>query len=180
MDADIYRKERKGHKGKHSTFNAQPTDNRERHEIREFSRIEFFYPRRQLPWIENVFLPHAFDFGHGAENGIQCADTQRAMIGNGQAMVTRGVCFQNHVAAFLMNPAVAMIFAEQFNQLRTAQITGEFHAPVRSSSRTKCSRTAAGLGWSKKYADTASRTLARNSSQVLPWVKMSCDRHSAA
>src|SRR5438552_18327911 len=71
------------------------------------------------------------------------------------------------------------MLAEHLDQLCAAQIARQFHAPARSSSRTRCNRTAAGLAWSKKYADTASRTLERNSSQVFPWVKISCERHSA-
>jgi hypothetical protein len=43
-----------------------------------------------------------------------------------------------------------MVLAKQLDQLRAAQVTRQFHAFARSSSRTKCRRTAAGLGWSKK------------------------------
>jgi hypothetical protein len=45
---------------------------------------------------------------------------------------------------------VAVMFAEQPDQLGATQIARQFHVPARSSSRTRCRRTAAGLGWSKK------------------------------
>ena len=93
---------------------------------------------------------HAFDVGHGTKDGVECANAQRIVVGNSQSVVTRQISFQNHVAAFLIDAAVTVMFAEELDQLRAAQIARQFPAPARSSSRTRCSRTAAGLGWSKK------------------------------
>ena len=100
--------------------------------------------------IEDVFPFQAFNFGHSPQGGVESTDAQRVVVGNRQPVMTRGIRFQNHMAAFLIDPAVAVMFAEQLDLLRAAQIAREFHAPARSSSRTRCSRTAAGLGWSKK------------------------------
>ncbi len=65
--------------------------------------------------IEDVFFFHAFDLGCGAQNSIERADAKRIVVGNGQPMRTRGICFQNHVAAFLIDPAIAVMLAEQLD-----------------------------------------------------------------
>jgi hypothetical protein len=65
-------------------------------------------------------------------------------------MVARRLGLQNDMTAFLMKLVVTVMFAKQLDQLRTAKVARQLHAPARSSSRTRCRRTAAGLGWSKK------------------------------
>ena len=52
----------------------------------------------------------------------------------------RRVGLQNDVAAFLMYYAIAPVAAQNFDQLRSAQVAGHFHALARTSSRTKCRR----------------------------------------
>jgi hypothetical protein len=37
------------------------------------------------------------------------------VVGNRQPVVTRGIRFQNYVAALLIDPAVAVMFAEQLD-----------------------------------------------------------------
>jgi hypothetical protein len=50
-----------------------------------------------------------------------------------------------------MHDAVVPVAAQNFDQLRAAQIARDFHAPARISSRTRCSRMRRGVcGWSKK------------------------------
>ena len=71
--------------------------------------------RELLTRIEDVFLLYAFDVGHGTKNGVECANAQRIVVGNRQPVVTRGIRFQNHMAAFLVDPAVALMFAEQLD-----------------------------------------------------------------
>lgn len=66
-------------------------------------------------WIENVFLFHAFDYCHSAQNGVERAEAQWVVVGNRQPVVTRGIRFQNHMTALLINPAVAVLFAEQLD-----------------------------------------------------------------
>jgi len=65
--------------------------------------------------IEDIFLFQAFDFGHGPQNGAEGANAQRIVVGNRQPVVTRGIRFQNYVAALLIDPTVAAMFAEQFD-----------------------------------------------------------------
>ena len=65
--------------------------------------------------IKNVFLFHTFDFCHGAQNGVERAEAQWAVVGNRQPVVTRGIRLQNFVAALLVNPAVAVMFAKQLD-----------------------------------------------------------------
>ena len=72
------------------------------------------------------------------------------MVWNSQPVMSRRLRFKNDVAAFLIDTPVTVMFAEQFDQLRPAQVAGELHVQAKSSSRTKCRRTAAGLGRSKK------------------------------
>ena len=100
------------------------------------------------------------------------------MIGNGNPVLPGIAGCENEVASLLIQPALVEVFAEQFDPLRPTQIPRQFHATASTSSRTRCSRIIEGLGWSKKNALTASLTLARNSSHVSPWVKMSYERHS--
>jgi hypothetical protein len=45
---------------------------------------------------------------------------------------------------------VIELAAEDFDEFGAAAVAGEFHAGWRSSSRTRCSRIAVVLGWSKK------------------------------
>ncbi len=42
------------------------------------------------------------------------------MVGNRQPMMPRRICFQNHMAAFLVDLPVAVMLAKQFDQLRAA------------------------------------------------------------
>ena len=78
------------------------------------------------------------------------ADAQRIVIRNRQPMRARGIRLKNHMAALLIHAMITIMFAEQFDQLSAAQVTRQFHPHASSSSRTRCKRTAAGLGWSKK------------------------------
>ena len=64
---------------------------------------------------------YAFDVSHGTKDGVECANTQRVVVRNRQPVMTRGIRFQNHVAAFLIDPAVAVMFAEQLDQLCVPQ-----------------------------------------------------------
>lgn len=66
-------------------------------------------------WVENVILVHALDLGHGAQDGVERADAQRVMVGNRQPVVARGIRFQNHMAALLIDPVVTVMFAEQLD-----------------------------------------------------------------
>ena len=69
----------------------------------------------------------------------------------------RSARLQNDVAADLIDAAVAKLFAEQLDQLRAAEVAGEFHAMASNSSRTRCRRIAVGPGRSKKKAAVTSR-----------------------
>ena len=64
-----------------------------------------------LLWIENVFLVHAFDLGHGTEDGVKRPYPEWGMVRNGQAVMAGEICFQNHMADFLINPPIAVMFA---------------------------------------------------------------------
>ena len=68
-----------------------------------------------LTRIEDVILFHAFDFSHGTQNGVEGADAQRIVVGNRQPVVSRGIRFQNHMAALLIDAAVTVMFAEQLD-----------------------------------------------------------------
>ena len=57
--------------------------------------------------------------------------------GTDSRWVDRLLRLQDDVASFLMESHVAVVFAEDFYQLRAAQIARQFHVQVRTSSRTK-------------------------------------------
>ena len=135
------------------------------------------HPPITLQMPQDVLLLHTLGSGDRPQNRVQGSDAQRSMIGNGNPVLPGIAGFENDVASLLIQPALVEVFAGQFDQLRPAQIPRQFHATASTSSRTRCSRITEGLGWSKKNALTASLTLARNSSHVSPWVKMSCERH---
>src|SRR5712675_812213 len=97
--------------------------------------------------IQDVFLLQALNRGHGPQDGIERADSQWIVIRNRQPVMARGIRLENYMAALLIDAAIAVMFAEQLDQLRAAQVARQFHAPASNSSRTKCRRTAAGLGW---------------------------------
>ncbi len=65
-------------------------------------------------------------------------------------MVAGSFRFKNDMTALLIDALITVMFAEEFDQLCTTQVAWKLHATAKSSSRTKCSRTQAGLGWSKK------------------------------
>ncbi len=96
--------------------------------------------------MEDVLLAQSLGLGDGTEDGIERPDPKRTVIRNCQTVMARCVSFENDVAAFLIDPPVAVMFAEELDQLGTAQVTRQFHATAKSSSRTRCSRTVAGLG----------------------------------
>jgi hypothetical protein len=90
--------------------------------------------------VEQLLAFHAFVGTHRADDAIERADTQRIMIGHREPLMRRRVGLQNDVAAFLVHDAVTPIAAEGFDQLRTTQVARDFHAPARTSSRTRRSR----------------------------------------
>jgi len=55
---------------------------------------------------------HPLDLRDRPQNGVECADAERIMVGNRQPMMPRTVSFKNHVAALLIDPAIAVMFAE--------------------------------------------------------------------
>ena len=112
--------------------------------------MEARFHQRTSEALENFFLLHTLHPGGGAENCIQHSDPQWVVIRNPNPVVRRLVSFQNDVTAFLMNPAIAVVFAERLNQIVTAQSTRQFLPQASNSSRTRCSRMDLGLGWSKK------------------------------
>jgi hypothetical protein len=72
-----------------------------------------------------------------------------------------------------------VISTEDLYKIEAAEVPRELHQATSTSSRTRRRRILAGLGWSKKKAETASFTLARNCSQESPCVKMLSVKHSA-
>jgi hypothetical protein len=52
---------------------------------------------------------YAFEVGHGTKDGVECANVKRVVVRNRQPVMTRGIRFQNHVAAFLIDPALTVI-----------------------------------------------------------------------
>src|SRR5438552_14740678 len=70
-------------------------------------------------------------------------------------------------------------FLQSVRKFPSAQVTGTLHVIESTSLWTRCSRIHCGFGPSKKYASTASLTIARNSSQVSSCVTMLSVKHSA-
>ena len=128
---------------------------------------------------QNLCLLCALGCRDGAQDGVQSSKPQRMVVGNGEPVMLWRLDLENNVAAFPVHLPVTVMLTEDPDQFRPIQIARQFHAGANTSSRTRCSRMQVGLGWSKKYAETASRTFTRNCSHVSPSVKMSCDRHSA-
>ena len=100
--------------------------------------------------FEEVRLLHAFDLRNRPENRVQGAQAERRMIRDRKPMTSRRVRLQDDVLDFLVDAPVAEIAAEDFDEVGAAAIAGQLHAGCKSSSRTRCKRMAAGLGWSKK------------------------------
>ena len=61
-------------------------------------------------------------------------------------MLARIVGFEKDMASLLIHAPLTEILAEQLDQLRAAQIPRRLHATASTSSRTRCSRIAEGLG----------------------------------
>lgn len=91
-----------------------------------------------------------------------CAQESRSSDG-------RDFGFKNDVASDPMHDAVIPVAAKKADEILSAQITRDFHPFARISSRTKCRRITEGAGlWSKKKAETASRTFVLRLSQFSP------------
>jgi hypothetical protein len=83
------------------------------------------------------------------------------------------------MTAHLMYLRVLPAAAKDIRTTRARDVAWDLHATDKISSRTRWRRIRSGRGRSKKKAAVASRTFVRNSSQVLPSVKMFSVRHSA-
>jgi hypothetical protein len=75
--------------------------------------------------------------GHGANNGVQCSDTQCFVIRYRDSLVRRCMGFKNDVAAYLVDFGVIPISAEQTHELVAANGTRKFHRSANISSRTR-------------------------------------------
>jgi len=64
----------------------------------------------------------------------------------GDSVMLRCFCLQNDETAFLIDAVIAVVFAEQLDEFRTAQVARQFHEEASTSSRTRWRRTRAGLG----------------------------------
>lgn len=65
--------------------------------------------------IQNIFLRQTLDLGHGAQDGVKRADAQRIVVGDSQPMVARGIGLQDDMAAFLIDPPIAVMLAEELD-----------------------------------------------------------------
>jgi hypothetical protein len=90
-----------------------------------------------LKLVQNFGLVDAVSSCDRSENGIQRSDPQRLVLWNSDAVMSRLFRLQEDVAAFLINSAVAVVFAQQFDQFRTAQVARQLHQQTSTSSRTR-------------------------------------------
>jgi len=105
---------------------------------------------RTLKQFQNLALWNSFGSGDCHQNGVQGSNAQGIVLRHRESMMDGSICLQDNVTANLMHAAIAEVFAQYLDQLGAAEIAWEFHATANTSSRTRCSLTAAGLGWSKK------------------------------
>jgi hypothetical protein len=66
--------------------------------------------------VQNFGLLDAVNSGDRIENGIQCSEPQSIVLWNSDAVMSRLFRLEKDVAAFLINSAIAVVFAEQFDQ----------------------------------------------------------------
>jgi hypothetical protein len=66
-------------------------------------------------------------------------------------------CLQNNVTTDLMHLRILPTLTQNIREMRTRQVSGNFHATFNISSRIRCKRTRSGRGLSKKNAVVASR-----------------------
>ena len=96
--------------------------------------------------VQNVAFLNIFSSSDGVQNGVERSQSKRIMVRDGEAVMVRSIRLKDHMAALLVDLAVAKMPAEHLDQFRAAQVTGQFHAVAKTSSLTRCNRTLRGLG----------------------------------
>jgi hypothetical protein len=82
----------------------------------------------------------------GIDDGVQGSHTQGSVLGDRNAMVSRRVRLEDHVASSLVDAAVAKALTEVANELGPGDVAGHLYAVASTSSRTRCSRSVRGFG----------------------------------
>ena len=79
--------------------------------------------------------------GDGTKYSIEGADFQGGVVGYDNALMTWGFGLQDNMATHAMRNLVSPIPAQNFNQFCAGDVTRDFHAKAKTSSREKCRRT---------------------------------------
>ena len=97
-------------------------------------------------FVQNVVFLNIFSSSDGIQNGVERSQAERIVARHGEAVMLRSIGLKDHMAALLVDLAVAKMPTEHLDQFLAAQVTGQFHAVAKTSSLTKCNRTLRGLG----------------------------------
>jgi hypothetical protein len=78
--------------------------------------------------------------GYRTNNSIQGANPQGIVVWDGNSLMRGNLSLQDHMAAYLVDYAIAPAPAQGTNQIHTVQVAWNLQAIATSSSLTKCKR----------------------------------------